>query len=135
MSVMPEIRFFFDPAAGPDCFDKLPEALLGCSYSVSYLPMAFGAESLLLRKAWAAAASGKTPNRYQLAQIFSGMETLQQDPQGEAVSLAIAQTAASALALGLSELPAFDFDGQLMQGEGALLRLALLLKADVAGIF
>ena len=135
MSAMPEIRFFFDPAAGPDCFDNLPEALLGCSYSVSYLPIAFGAESLLLRKAWGAAAPGKTPSRYQLTQVFSGIETLQQDPECEAVSLAIAQTAASALALGLSELPAFDLDGQLLQGEGALLRLALLLKADAAGIF
>ena len=132
MSVMPEIRFFFDPAAGPDCFDKLPEALLGCSYSVSYLPMAFGAESLLLRKAWGAAAPGKTPSRYQLTQVFSGIETLQQDPECEAVSLAITQTAASALALGLSELPAFDLEGQLLQGEGALLRLAMQLKADAA---
>ena len=132
MSAMPEIRFFFDPAAGPDCFDNLPEALLGCSYSVSYLPMAFGAESLLLRKAWGAAVPGKTPSRYQLTQVFSGIETLQQDPECEAVSLAIAQTAASAWALGLSELPAFDLEGQLLQGEGALLRLALQLKAAAA---
>jgi hypothetical protein len=130
MSTMPEIRFYFDPASGPDCFDKLPEALLGCSYSVSYLPLAIGAESPLLRKAWGAAATGKTPSRYQLTQVFSGIETLQQDPECEAVSLAIAQTSASALASGLSELPAFELDGQLLQGEGALQRLALQLKAD-----
>jgi 2-hydroxychromene-2-carboxylate isomerase len=146
---MKSIIFYpdFMSAEASLAFERLPDALRGLSYSISFKPVWFGGlpnplGSLnLLHLALACDASG-TPNRYVCETIFLHVRTLGQAASEPAhlaalsAQLAPVQDVTSArvqqqlkahtdeaIAMGVLAVPSFVVDGKIFLGPDALSRL------------
>lgn len=125
-------------------FDRLPDALRGLSYSISFKPVWFGGlpNSLgLLHLAVACDAAG-TPNRYACETIFRHVQSFGQaasdpshltalrallapvqDTLSEHVSAQLKAHTQEAISMGLLAVPSFVVDGKAFSGFDSLLHM------------
>lgn len=123
-------------------FERLPDALRGLSYSISFKPVCFGGlpNSLgLLHLAVACDAAG-TPNRYACETIFRHVQRLGQaatdpshltalsaqlapvqDAASESVSAQLKAHTQEAISIGLLAVPSFVVDGKVFSGFDSML--------------
>ncbi len=139
---MKHITFYLDfmsPEAA-QAFEKLPEVLMGHSYSVRYKPVALAGVSAqqlgLLCLAVARDAQG-LPNRYVCETLFRhGMQALPlplaptREPDSAEVLAQLQAHTDEALALGVLGVPTLEVDGQLFAGLDALPRLQSYVSGD-----
>jgi 2-hydroxychromene-2-carboxylate isomerase len=125
-------------------FERLPDALRGLSYSISFKPVWFGGlpHSLgLLHLAVACDVAG-TPNRYACETIFRHVQSFGpaasepsrltalsallapvQDAASERVSAQLKAHTQEAASMGLMAVPGFVVDGKAFSGFDSLLRM------------
>jgi 2-hydroxychromene-2-carboxylate isomerase len=133
---MKHITFYLD-FISPNAylaFDKLPEALMGLSYRVTYKPIILApllehpAHRLsLAQKAVASDARG-LPNRYVCEMLFK-QELKGEVECADAVKAQLKAHTDEAVALGVASVPTLAVDGQLFSGPQALSMLRAHLDA------